>query len=72
MYIDGPVPDGLPLETRLAGIALASYPRADGEDRISVQLAHGFDIGIASSWTANEIVFTPAQWRDRVSAGVGS
>jgi uncharacterized RDD family membrane protein YckC len=69
--IDGPVADGLPLATRLAGIALASYPEADVQDLISVRLAHGFDIGIASSWDANEIVYTPAQWRDRVNAGMG-
>jgi uncharacterized RDD family membrane protein YckC len=67
--IDSPVADGLPLATRLAGIALATYPGADREDRISVRLARGFDIGIASAWSANEIAFTPAQWRDRVGAG---
>ncbi len=66
--IAGPVADGLPLATRLAGIALAAYAGADREDRISVRLARGFDIGIASAWSANEIVFTPAQWRDRVDA----
>jgi uncharacterized RDD family membrane protein YckC len=69
--IDGPVADGMPLATRLAGIALATYAGAADEDRISVRLARGFDIGIASAWNANEIVFTPAQWRDRAGAGAG-
>ena len=67
-----PVIDNVPLSTRLAGIALASFPGAASEDTISVRLAHGFDIGIASSWNYNELALTPAQWADRVAAGVGN
>ncbi len=66
-----PLADEVPLSTRLAGIALASWPDAKLQDRISVQLAHGFDIGIASHWDANELSLTPDQWADRVAAGVG-
>ena len=67
--IETRVADALPLATRLAGLALAAYPGAANDDVIAVRLARGFDLGIASSWTTNEIAFTPAQWRDRVQGG---
>ena len=67
-----PLDDYVPLSTRLAGIALAAFPAAAHEDLISVRLACGFDIGIASSWTANELALKPEQWADRVAAGVGN
>ena len=67
-----PLADSLPLSTRLAGIALKVFPNAAHEDRIVVRLAHGYDIGIASSWTFNDLEFTPEQWADRVAAGVGN
>ncbi|MEP6502644.1 MAG: RDD family protein [Betaproteobacteria bacterium] len=67
--IGAPLSDYVPLSTRLAGIALSVFPEAAKEDRISVRLAHGFDIGIAASWTYNELALTPAQWVDRVGAG---
>ena len=66
-----PLPDTVPLATRLAGIALKAWPDAGHEDRIIVRLAHGFDIGIASSWTYSTLALTPEQWADRVAAGVG-
>lgn len=67
-----PEVDDVALSTRLAGIALASDPEAARADDISVRLAHGFDIGIASNWTFGELTLTPAQWADRVAAGVGN
>jgi len=70
--IETRVADALPLATRLAGLALAAYPEAARDDLLAVRLARGFDIGIASSWSINEVVFTPAQWRDRVQAGVAN
>jgi uncharacterized RDD family membrane protein YckC len=66
-----PLPDYVPLSTRLAGIALQVYPGAAREDRIVVRLAHGFDIGIAASWSVNELALRPEQWADRGAAGVG-
>ena len=66
-----PLGDYVPMSTRLAGIALATFPAAAHEGLISVRLAYGFDIGIASSWTANELALRPEQWADRVAAGVG-
>ena len=66
-----PLDDYVPLSTRMAGIALAAWPDAKLQDRISVRLAHGFDIGIASNWDANELSLTPDQWADRVAAGLG-
>ena len=69
--IGKPLDDYVPLSTRLAGIALAAWPDAKLQDRISVRLAHGFDIGIASHWDANELSLTPDQWADRVAAGLG-
>lgn len=66
-----PLDDYVPLSTRLAGIALQSFPGAAHEDLISVRLAHGFDIGIASSWSDNELALRPDQWADRVAAGLG-
>jgi len=67
-----PLDDYVPLSTRLAGIALATFPAAAHEDLVSVRLAYGFDIGIASNWTANELALKPEQWADRVAAGVGN
>ena len=69
--IAAPLPDYVPLSTRLAGIALQAYAGAAHEDRIVVRLAHGFDIGIAASWSVNELALRPEQWADRVAAGVG-
>ncbi len=69
--IAAPLDDDVPLSVRLAGIALATWPGARQQDRISVRLAHGFDIGIASRWSDDELVLTPDQWADRVAAGVG-
>ena len=67
-----PLADNVPLSTRLAGIALASYPGAAAQDVIEVRLAHGYDIGIASNWTYLDLALQPAQWADRVAAGVGN
>ena len=67
-----PLADYVPLSTRLAGIALQVYPGAAREDQIAVRLAHGYDIGIASSWAANDLALSPAQWADRVAAGVAN
>ena len=69
--METPPTDYVPLSTRLAGIALATYPDAARADRITVRIAHGFDIGIASHWDANTLSLTPDQWADRVAAGVG-
>ena len=66
-----PLADAVPLSTRLAGIALSSYPDAKHEDAIVVRLSSGYDIGIASRWMTNELSLTPDQWADRVAAGVG-
>jgi hypothetical protein len=63
-----PPGDPVPLSTRLAGIALQAWPDAARDDRIVVILAYGFDIGIASSWFANEMALAPDQWADRVAA----
>ncbi len=70
--IVAPLADHGPLSTRLAGIALSAFPQASAEDAISVRLAYGYDIGIAASWSYNEQMLTPAQWADRVAAGLGS
>ena len=67
-----PLDDNVPLSTRLAGIALASYPDAATQDLISVRLAHGYDIGIAASWSYQELALRPEQWADRVMAGVAN
>jgi uncharacterized RDD family membrane protein YckC len=67
-----PLADDVPLSTRLAGIALSTYPDAKRQDAIIVRLSSGYDIGIASRWTTNEMSLAPDQWADRVAAGVGS
>ena len=67
-----PLDDNVPLATRLAGIALASYPDARLQDAIDVRLSHGYDIGIAASWSTQALALTPAQWADRVAAGVAN
>jgi uncharacterized RDD family membrane protein YckC len=68
--VTNPPGDNVPLSTRLAGIALASYPDAGLLDVIEVRLAHGYDIGIASHWDDQTLALMPAQWADRVAAGV--
>jgi uncharacterized RDD family membrane protein YckC len=60
------------LAVRLAGIALANYPAAASEEMISVRIARGFDIGIASNWRVDELRYRPEQWADRVAAGLGN
>jgi uncharacterized RDD family membrane protein YckC len=65
-----PLADNVPLATRLAGIALASCSGAGLLDVIEVRLAHGYDIGIASRWSYQTLALQPAQWADRVAAGV--
>jgi len=69
--IDSSLVDGDALATRLAGIALASWPGAARADRIVVVLSYGFDLGLASSWDSREFSYAPDQWRDRVAAGLG-
>lgn len=58
-----PAADEKALAVRIAGIVLATYPRVNRMDSFSVTLVHGYDIGIANSWSANTFNGSPGQWR---------
>ena len=67
--IDGDVSDPGALPEQLARRVFDSLPDAMSADFIVIRLSHGFDIGIASRFTSNELVRAPDQWRDRIAAG---
>lgn len=46
----------------LARLALAAHPEAAALDQIQITLAHGYDIGSASSWRYQRQVLSPAEW----------
>jgi hypothetical protein len=46
----------------LARLALDAHPDAATLDQIQITLAHGYDIGIASSWRYQRRVLSPAEW----------
>lgn len=51
------------LANNVAAIALDTYPGAREMDTLSVSVLHGYDIGIASSWTAKKFNAPPGAWR---------
>ncbi|MES2103159.1 MAG: RDD family protein [Pseudomonadota bacterium] len=55
------------MANHLAGIILAEYPASSGKDIISVAIAHGYDIGIASAWRSRNFAFSPSDWRKRIA-----
>jgi uncharacterized RDD family membrane protein YckC len=56
------------LAARLARIILSRDPSAAQEDRIAISMVYGYDIGIASSSRTRTFVYSPAQWRQRISS----
>lgn len=46
----------------LARLALAAHPEAAALDAIQISVAHGYDIGIASSWRYQHQALSPADW----------
>jgi uncharacterized RDD family membrane protein YckC len=67
--IDGDVSEPGALPEELARRVFESLPDAASADFIAIRLSHGFDIGIASRFTDNDLVRAPEQWRDRIAAG---
>lgn len=51
------------LARNIAEIALTTYPPAKQLDTFSVTLIHGYDIGIASKWSAKTFNASPGAWR---------
>jgi uncharacterized RDD family membrane protein YckC len=51
------------LANDVAAIALDTYPAAREVDTLSVSVMHGYDIGIASNWTARNFNAPPGTWR---------
>lgn len=60
-------PRGLP--ERLADVVFQTYPEATAAQFIVVELARGFDLGIASRVERRAYRYTPQQWRDRIAGG---
>lgn len=46
----------------LAQIALTHHPSAASLDVLQISIAHGYDIGIASSWRFHNKALPPAEW----------
>ncbi len=55
------------MANHLAGIMLAEYPASSGKDIISIVIAHGYDIGIASAGHSTNFAFSPSEWRERIA-----
>jgi len=51
------------LANNVAAIVLDTYPGAREVDTLSVNVVHGYDIGIASSWTAKNFNAPPGAWQ---------
>ena len=67
IYLLMPLRDIDPLANRLAQIMLDRAPSSGSADAISLSLIYGYDIGIASSWNSQNLSFSPAAWRKRIS-----
>ena len=52
------------LARRIADTTFATYPAALELETFSVTLMHGYDIGIASSWSTRTYNGSPGAWRD--------
>jgi uncharacterized RDD family membrane protein YckC len=52
------------LARRIADTTFATYPAALELETFSVTLMHGYDIGIASSWSTRTYNASPDAWRD--------
>ena len=55
------------LANRLARIILGHDPSAEKEDEIAIFVTYGYDIGIASASQSRSFIFSPEQWRNRLS-----
>ncbi|MBI4209823.1 MAG: RDD family protein [Deltaproteobacteria bacterium] len=51
---------------RVAEIIFDKFPDADKMSVIVVEIAYGYDIGIASSWQQERFNFSPMEWLSRV------
>ncbi|MES2070428.1 MAG: RDD family protein [Pseudomonadota bacterium] len=56
------------LANRLAGIILSDYPGIAARDMLTVSVIYGYDIGIFSASQSVNFSYTPAQWRERLTA----
>lgn len=54
---------------RIASIALSTYPDIDRLDQVIVNVAYGYDIGIAHAWIKSSFNNSPEQWRRMTAAG---
>ncbi len=51
------------LDKQIALAALETAPAIEQYDRLEIDTLYGYDIGIASAWTATIRSFPPAQWK---------
>ncbi len=56
------------LANRVAAVILEQYPASAQQDRITISMDYGFDIGIASSWHSEHVSLPPGEWRQRLTA----
>jgi uncharacterized RDD family membrane protein YckC len=57
---------------KFARIVLETFPEAGSHDLISVVLAEGYDIGIASKFSTNVFPYSPAKWREQLAGPVSN
>lgn len=71
IVLSRPVSDFDALANRLAQIILDHDPTAEKENKIAISVNYGYDIGIASAWRSRNFIFSPEQWRKRISRSAG-
>lgn len=53
---------------RIAATVFNFYPKASELDQVSVTLAYGYDIGIASKWQYRQAGHAPGEWKQKLEA----
>jgi hypothetical protein len=66
LVVDSPDVDAVALSQRLAAVLLERHAQAREVDQLSITVAYGYDIGIASAWRTTGITLPPAQWREHI------
>ncbi len=68
VWTDRPVSDYDKFANRVAGMIFDAYPGALTTDRVGVQVIYGYDLGIASGRIAKTLIYSPAEWQQRLHA----
>jgi uncharacterized RDD family membrane protein YckC len=56
------------LANQFAQVVFENYPDAAQKDRIVIELAYGYDLGLAWSNIRHGYDYTPAEWRERIES----